>query len=199
MGMQRWDGGFGNDRSFDHSTLYHTYLAVSYLDVFNRTFILNNKYLGSYFAEQFYDDGSAGDIVNTYYAVHGMLMMNVTESIWNAYTWNTEWFVKSLYVLPGGFGASMFDEHPYVYSTYFSLMTMIDLGPEILRIFTHSEEEDGDPSRIISIHVRSYEADSINVDELKPVIDRVMPLSQGRKAYEILERGGQFGKIVLTP
>jgi NADPH:quinone reductase-like Zn-dependent oxidoreductase len=35
--------------------------------------------------------------------------------------------------------------------------------------------------------------------KLKPVIDRVMPLSQGREAYEILEKGGQFGKIVLTP
>ena len=35
--------------------------------------------------------------------------------------------------------------------------------------------------------------------KLKPVIDRIMPLSQGREAYEILERGGQFGKIVLTP
>ncbi len=35
--------------------------------------------------------------------------------------------------------------------------------------------------------------------KLKPVIDRVMPLSQGREAYEILEKGRQFGKIVLTP
>ena len=35
--------------------------------------------------------------------------------------------------------------------------------------------------------------------KLKPVIDRIMPLSQGREAYEILEKGGQFGKIVLTP
>jgi NADPH:quinone reductase-like Zn-dependent oxidoreductase len=35
--------------------------------------------------------------------------------------------------------------------------------------------------------------------KLKPVIDRVMPLSQGREAYEILEKGKQFGKIVLTP
>ena len=34
---------------------------------------------------------------------------------------------------------------------------------------------------------------------LKPVIDRVMPLSQGRTAHEILERGEQFGKIVLIP
>jgi NADPH:quinone reductase-like Zn-dependent oxidoreductase len=35
--------------------------------------------------------------------------------------------------------------------------------------------------------------------KLKPVIDRVMPLSEGRKAYEIMREGGQLGKIVLTP
>ncbi len=35
--------------------------------------------------------------------------------------------------------------------------------------------------------------------KLKPVIDRVMPLSQGREAYEIVEKGDHFGKIVLTP
>ena len=35
--------------------------------------------------------------------------------------------------------------------------------------------------------------------KLKPIIDRVMPLSRGREAYEIMERGDQFGKIVLTP
>ena len=35
--------------------------------------------------------------------------------------------------------------------------------------------------------------------KLKPVIDRVMPLSKGRKAYEIMQQGGQLGKIVLTP
>jgi hypothetical protein len=35
--------------------------------------------------------------------------------------------------------------------------------------------------------------------KLKPVIDRVMPLSQGIEAYRIMERGEQFGKIVLTP
>ena len=33
---------------------------------------------------------------------------------------------------------------------------------------------------------------------LKPVVDRVMPLSEGRAAFEALERGEQFGKIVLT-
>jgi len=27
----------------------------------------------------------------------------------------------------------------------------------------------------------------------------VMPLSEGRRAYEIMERGDQLGKIVLTP
>jgi NADPH:quinone reductase-like Zn-dependent oxidoreductase len=35
--------------------------------------------------------------------------------------------------------------------------------------------------------------------ELQPVIDRVMPLSEGRAAHELLERGEQFGKIVLVP
>ena len=35
--------------------------------------------------------------------------------------------------------------------------------------------------------------------KLKPVVDRVMPLSDGKAAFEILERGEQFGKIVLTP
>lgn len=34
---------------------------------------------------------------------------------------------------------------------------------------------------------------------LKPVIDRVMPLSDGREAQRILETGDQFGKIVLEP
>lgn len=35
--------------------------------------------------------------------------------------------------------------------------------------------------------------------KLRPVIDRVMPLSRGKEAYAVLERGEQFGKIVLTP
>jgi len=35
--------------------------------------------------------------------------------------------------------------------------------------------------------------------ELHPVINRVMPLSEGRAAHELLERGEQFGKIVLVP
>ena len=35
--------------------------------------------------------------------------------------------------------------------------------------------------------------------KLKPVIDRMMPLSEGRRAYEIMEKGQQLGKIVLTP
>ena len=35
--------------------------------------------------------------------------------------------------------------------------------------------------------------------KLRPVVDRVMPLSEGRAAFEALERGEQFGKIVLTP
>jgi NADPH:quinone reductase-like Zn-dependent oxidoreductase len=35
--------------------------------------------------------------------------------------------------------------------------------------------------------------------KIKPAIDRVMPLSQGRAAHELLERGEQFGKVVLVP
>jgi len=35
--------------------------------------------------------------------------------------------------------------------------------------------------------------------KLRPVVDRVMPLSEGRAAFEALDRGEQFGKIVLTP
>lgn len=34
--------------------------------------------------------------------------------------------------------------------------------------------------------------------KLRPVVDRVMPLSEGKSAFEILEQGGQFGKIVLV-
>jgi NADPH2:quinone reductase len=34
---------------------------------------------------------------------------------------------------------------------------------------------------------------------LKPVVDRVLPLSSAKEAHEILERGEQFGKIILTP
>ena len=35
--------------------------------------------------------------------------------------------------------------------------------------------------------------------KLKAVVDRVMPLSEGKAAFEALEQGEQFGKIVLTP
>ncbi len=34
---------------------------------------------------------------------------------------------------------------------------------------------------------------------LKTMVDRVMPLSEGREAFERLERGDAFGKIVLAP
>ena len=34
---------------------------------------------------------------------------------------------------------------------------------------------------------------------LKPVIDRILPLSEGKAAYGLMERGEMFGKIVLTP
>lgn len=35
--------------------------------------------------------------------------------------------------------------------------------------------------------------------KLRPVIDRVMPMSQGKEAYALMEQGELFGKIVLTP
>ncbi|MBN1955987.1 MAG: zinc-binding dehydrogenase, partial [Anaerolineae bacterium] len=35
--------------------------------------------------------------------------------------------------------------------------------------------------------------------KLQPVIDRVLPLSEGKAAFELLEQGEQFGKIVLLP
>lgn len=41
--------------------------------------------------------------------------------------------------------------------------------------------------------------DLIWAGRLQPVIDRVLPLSEGIEAFELLERGDKFGKIVLTP
>jgi NADPH:quinone reductase-like Zn-dependent oxidoreductase len=41
--------------------------------------------------------------------------------------------------------------------------------------------------------------DLIVTGRLRPVIDRVLPLEEGRAAHEALERGEQFGKVVLTP
>jgi NADPH:quinone reductase-like Zn-dependent oxidoreductase len=32
---------------------------------------------------------------------------------------------------------------------------------------------------------------------LKPIVDRVFPLAEGRAAHEYLEGGSQFGKVVL--
>ena len=34
---------------------------------------------------------------------------------------------------------------------------------------------------------------------VKPVVDRILPLSKAQEAHEILEQGAQFGKIVLKP
>ncbi len=34
---------------------------------------------------------------------------------------------------------------------------------------------------------------------LRPVVDRVMPLSAGVEAVRLLENGEQFGKLVLKP
>jgi len=35
--------------------------------------------------------------------------------------------------------------------------------------------------------------------KLKPVVDKVFPLDRAREAHEYLERGDQFGKVVLVP
>ena len=35
--------------------------------------------------------------------------------------------------------------------------------------------------------------------KIKPVIHRVMPLSEGKEAYQMMQEGKQFGKIVLAP
>jgi len=35
--------------------------------------------------------------------------------------------------------------------------------------------------------------------KIKPVIHQIMPLSEGRAAYKIMQEGKQFGKIVLAP
>jgi NADPH:quinone reductase-like Zn-dependent oxidoreductase len=39
----------------------------------------------------------------------------------------------------------------------------------------------------------------VKTGRLKPVIDRVMPLSEGKEAYGLMENGEIFGKLVLTP
>lgn len=35
--------------------------------------------------------------------------------------------------------------------------------------------------------------------KIKPVIHRILPLSEGKEAYKMMQAGKQFGKIVLTP
>jgi NADPH:quinone reductase-like Zn-dependent oxidoreductase len=39
---------------------------------------------------------------------------------------------------------------------------------------------------------------AVDAHRMRPVIDGVLPLSEGRAAYERLERAEQFGKIVLS-
>jgi NADPH:quinone reductase-like Zn-dependent oxidoreductase len=39
----------------------------------------------------------------------------------------------------------------------------------------------------------------IGQGKLKPVVDRVFPLSEARQAQEYLEARQQFGKVVLKP
>jgi NADPH:quinone reductase-like Zn-dependent oxidoreductase len=35
--------------------------------------------------------------------------------------------------------------------------------------------------------------------KVKPVIHQVMPLSEGREGYKMMQEGKQFGKILLAP
>lgn len=39
---------------------------------------------------------------------------------------------------------------------------------------------------------------AVEMHRLKPVIDTVFPLAEGRTAYERMEEAGQFAKIVLS-
>jgi zinc-binding alcohol dehydrogenase/oxidoreductase len=39
---------------------------------------------------------------------------------------------------------------------------------------------------------------AVNAHELKPVIDTVLPLTDGRAAYDRMEQAEQFAKIVLS-
>jgi NADPH:quinone reductase-like Zn-dependent oxidoreductase len=40
---------------------------------------------------------------------------------------------------------------------------------------------------------------TVAAGRLSPRIDRIFPLSEARAAYQLLEEGRQFGKIVLVP
>ena len=39
----------------------------------------------------------------------------------------------------------------------------------------------------------------VQAKKIKAVVDRVLPLSEARRAHEILEDREQFGKVVLIP
>jgi NADPH:quinone reductase-like Zn-dependent oxidoreductase len=39
---------------------------------------------------------------------------------------------------------------------------------------------------------------AVTAQRLRPVVDSVRPLAEGRSAYERMERGEQFGKLVLS-
>jgi NADPH2:quinone reductase len=40
--------------------------------------------------------------------------------------------------------------------------------------------------------------EAVRENELRPVVDTVLPLEEGRRAYQRMERAEQFGKIVLA-
>ena len=39
---------------------------------------------------------------------------------------------------------------------------------------------------------------AITFDRLQPVVDEVIPFAEARRAYELLESGQHFGKIVIS-
>jgi NADPH:quinone reductase-like Zn-dependent oxidoreductase len=39
---------------------------------------------------------------------------------------------------------------------------------------------------------------AVEMHQIKPVVDTVLPLVEGRAAYERMEQAGQFAKIVLS-
>lgn len=72
--------------------------------------------------------------------------------------------------------------------------------PRITRISKENSEADHPDREHHGFSSGPSGDDSAPLDrELRSVIDRIMPLDQGREACEIMERREQFGKIVFIP
>jgi len=65
-------------------------------------------------------------------------------------------------------------------------------GPEVIAIEDVPDPEPGPGEAVVDVLA------AVEAAELAPVIDCEMPLGGAREATERLERGEQFGKIVLT-